>query len=102
MPGVVKCRPEQVIHGCIHDRKVAQWGRLQVAHACQEHPRIADQKAPRLEQELEWSAAEQAADRQRILMRIDGFLVAVADPDAAAEVDMLELYAFSGKPVNQR
>src|ERR1700682_3049637 len=101
MPRVVKRWPKQVVHGRIDDGEVSQPTRLEVAHARQQHACVADQEAPGLEKQLEWPTAEEAADRERILVRIDCFLVAVADADAAAEVDVLESDAVRRKPGGQ-
>src|SRR5437868_12958927 len=62
---------------------------------------MADQKLLWLEQQLERSAAEQTPVRERIVIRIDRLHFAVADADAASEVDVLESNAFRRKPVDQ-
>ena len=90
VPRVVERGTEEVVHRRIDDREVALAAGLEVQDARQQHARIADQEPARLEQELVLGARRApAARRARRRTGSIGFLVAVADAEPAAQVDVI-------------
>ena len=103
VPGVVQRGPQQVVHRRVDDREIALRARLQVDHARKQRPALPTSIAAGLEQQLERARrrAERGSLRRNRPAAI-GLLVAVADADAAAEVDVLERDAVGAQPVDQR
>ncbi len=102
MPGVVERRTQQIVHRRVDDREIARRAGLQVRDARQQHARIADEAAARLEQQPLAPAVEQRAHHRGVVVDADRRLVAIADAEAAAEVDVVQRDALGRERIDER
>ena len=80
-------RPDQVVHARVHDDEVLAAGVLAVEHRGEQHAGAPDQVAARLEHQREPVSRDQRHDRGGQRRRTERPLVAVADAEAAADVE---------------
>ena len=102
MPRVVQRRPHQVVHRRVDDGEVARRAGLQHTHARQKHAGVPDQAPSRLEQQPLAPPAEQREDHRRVIFDRHRRLVAIADAETAADVDVLERNAFACERIDER
>src|SRR4051812_7901415 len=103
MPSAVERRPQEVVHRGVDDQEIARRAGLHVFHARDEHAGVADDRAPRVEDQLLRPGAERgerAAHERADRLRRLAFLV--ADADAAADVDGPQPHAGLGQTIDQR
>src|SRR5688572_851499 len=98
VPCLIERRTDEIVHGGVDHEEAG----LEVLDAGDEHARVADERAARVEDQRPGALAERlehAADEcRRRLLR----LVLVADADAAADIDVLEPDARGLEPVHER
>ena len=99
--GVVEGRTDQIVHGGVDDGEVLLDARLEVFDAGQKQACIAHQGAAGFE--AQGLVATGEAVQQRLEVGAGGgrFFVPVADAEAAAQVDVVELDAFAAELVHQ-
>ena len=98
MVGLIERRPDQIVHGGVHDREGLLRRRLHVEHARDEDAGIPGDHASRLEQKPHIEIAHSLVDQPCVVgrERRGRFVAPVRDAEAAAEID--ELDAKSGAP----
>ena len=102
MPRVVERGTQQIVHRGVDDREALRGARLQELDAREQHAGVADQPPARLEQQpLAAPAEELAHHRARSRRSGTGVLVAVANAEAAAQVDVRQRDAVGAQPVDE-
>ena len=81
--------------------EVALGAMLEIFHARKQHAGIADQRASRLQQDVLAPSTQRVQQCGDVAIRRRRLLVLIADAQAATEIEMLELDAFGGEPVDQ-
>ena len=102
MPCAVERGAQEVVHGRVDDQEAAPVAFLDVLDTGEEHARVADDRATRIDDELLGSArehAERAIEESGDRLRR---LVLVADADAAADIDMPQGNPHPRQVVGQR
>ena len=93
VPGLVEGRPDQVVHGRVDDHEAASPAVLDVEHLGDEDPGVANDQAPRLEDEAGVEAPGRLPDHLRVCGHVGRALVAVGDAQPAAQVEARERQA---------
>src|SRR5439155_16806974 len=92
--GVVQRRPDQVVHGGVLDNEVLAARLLGEDDAADEYAGVADDKAPRLEDELAAALLDRRDDDLGEGAGRQGLLLAVVDAEAAAHVQVADRVAL--------
>ena len=92
MIGVVERRADEVVHRRVDDDEILALAALDVDDRGHQHAGVADDEAPRLENDLAAEAAGAARDDFRVTLGARRRIVveAIGDAEAAAEVDMVD------------
>src|SRR6185503_18749531 len=102
MPGAIERGADEVIHRRIHHQETLRAARFYILYARQEHAGITEQRPARIEDHVVAARAERrdyASDEGRGRLRR---CILVADADAPAHIDVLEVNAFALQAVDQR
>src|SRR5438093_11179461 len=102
MPGIVKGWPQEVIHRSIDNDEVALTAGLQIQHPRQQCAGIAGETAARLEYQRFGAPPKDVRSHRRVVGECGRRLVAIADAEAAAQIDMLELDTLGDELLNER
>ena len=90
MPGIVERGTDQIVHRRVDDGEALRLTGLQIEDARQQNTGVADQSAPGLQQQHFAATAEQANEHRGVVRERHRRLVAVANAEAAADVDVRE------------
>ena len=101
MPGLVKCRPDEVVHGRIDDDESLCRAGLHEDHLAHQHARLADQPPAGLEGQraaqpcgFAGHHGQEVGDRGRLLVGIN-------DPQAAADIEAVDAMAVGAQLPDQ-
>ena len=98
VPRVVERRAHELAHRGVDHREAPRLVALQVFDARHEHARWTGDRAARLEHHGEARGPEAAGEALAVGARVHRLLVAIADAEAAAQVEVLERQALGGEP----
>ena len=101
-PGLVQRWADQVVHRRIDDGKVLVRGVLEIFHAGQQHAGVGDDGTARLEQQCQPAAFDALAHGLDVVAGQRRLLVAITHAKAATEVEVTDLDAAGGEPIDQR
>ncbi len=90
MIGIVQRGAHQIVHRGVYDGKILFLARLQIFHTREQHAGIADQHTPGFEDQLLRTSLQCAQQGRDVIGNCWRRLVLVADPQAAAQVEMLQ------------
>ena len=92
MVGAVQGRPDQIVHGGIHDQEGLVGIRLLVENLRQEDPGVADDRAARLEDQHAFEVLEERRDRLRKILGLRRDFILIGDPEPPADVQIADLH----------
>jgi len=99
MVGPVKRGPHQVVHAGVRDDKILRRVALDVENARDQNSCVAHYRPARLEDQPVGCASKARFNLPRQPLHVQGLFVRVANPEAAADVEKLDLDAMSSKPL---
>jgi len=101
-PRLVQRRTDQVVHRCIDDGEILVRGVLEILHAGQQQAGVGDDGAARLEHQRQATAFDALAHGLDVVTGQRWLFVAIAHPETAAQVQVTDLDAARGEPIDQR
>ncbi len=93
MHGVVERGADEIVHGRVDDDEFLGAIFLGIEHAHEHHARGGDERAAGLQEQMTSERAKNRGDRLGIIDGRERLLVGVADAEAAAEIEVVQLDA---------
>src|SRR5262249_44763159 len=100
--GVVERRPDEVVHGRVHDDEALGLGRLAVEHPRQEDAGVAHDRSPWLDDHGDAELARQRYQYARVVFVAGRLLVTVADAETTAQIEIADRDATLAQRLGQR
>ena len=102
LPGRVERRTQQIIHRRVHHREMLFRARFQQFHPGHQNPGIADNCPARFNQNFIGQTVQALHEGRRVISGQRRFLIAVANAQPAAQIEMTQVNAQGFQPRRQR